>query len=81
MVSKHLNHFERILSYNLNFNRSHKSWIITLSQITSSSKSKLEVILDNRLEINLSKFKKRIRKQRQLNRGRCDLFCYPFQFI
>lgn len=58
LVSKNLKHFERLLSENKNFFRSHKSWIINVSHISSYSKSKLEVSLDNRLHAKLSKFKK-----------------------
>lgn len=58
MVSKNLKHFERLLSDNLNFFRAHKSWIISLSHISSYSKSKLEITLANRLAAKLSKFKK-----------------------
>lgn len=58
MVSKNLKHFERLLSENTNFFRSHKSWIINLTHISSYSKGKLEIRLDNRLYAKLSKFKK-----------------------
>ncbi len=53
LVSKNLKHFELLLADNKNFFRSHKSWIINMSNITSYSKSKLELSIDGRIQAKL----------------------------
>ena len=57
-MSKNLKHFENILSENINFFRSHKSWLINLSKVKSYSKSKFEIFLDSDISAKLSKYKK-----------------------
>ena len=58
LMSKNLKHFENILSENINFFRSHKSWLINLSKVKSYSKSKFEIFLDSDISAKLSKYKK-----------------------
>ncbi len=58
IMSKNLKHFERLLSEQLNFIRSHKSWIINVSFIKYYSKSDLTVKLESDLLAKLSKYKK-----------------------
>lgn len=58
IVSKNLKHFENVLKENLNFIRTHKSWIINTNNLIKYTKSKLELELDNGLIAKLSKYKK-----------------------
>ena len=58
LMSNNLKHFENILSENINFFRSHKSWLINLSKVKSYSKSKFEIFLDSDISAKLSKYKK-----------------------
>lgn len=58
LVSKNLKHFERILSEVPQFFRSHKSWLVNVNFLTSYSKSKLEINLNNKISAKLSKLKK-----------------------
>ncbi|MFD1553075.1 DNA-binding response regulator [Putridiphycobacter roseus] len=57
IVSKNLKHFERILSDNHLFFRTHKSWIINTAFIKEYSKSKLIILLENNIQAKLSKYK------------------------
>ena len=58
LYSKHLKHFEDLLSDNQRFIRTHKSWIINLDFMDSYSKSKFTIQLKNGVEAKLSKYKK-----------------------
>lgn len=57
MVSKNLKYYQSLFEYNLNFFRSHKSWIINKNNFISFSKSKLEITLQNEIKAKLSKYK------------------------
>ncbi len=58
LVSKNLKHFENVLEGNSSFFRCHKSWIVNILEITSFSKSKLEIKLSKNICAKLSKYKK-----------------------
>ena len=58
LMSKNLKHFENILTDNIDFFRSHKSWLINLSKVKSYSKSKFEIYLESDITSKLSKYKK-----------------------
>lgn len=58
IVSKNLKHFETLFDKNLNFLRTHKSWIVNLDYIKEYSKSKLILTLENNIQAKLSKYKK-----------------------
>ncbi|MBI2280021.1 MAG: response regulator [Bacteroidetes bacterium] len=57
LMSKNLKHFETLLENNLDFFRSHKSWIINLKKVESFSKSTSEIQLKLGLIAKLSKYK------------------------
>ena len=58
MVSKNLNHFEKLLVENNNFFRSHKSWLVNINRVRTYSKSKFTITLETELSCKLSKYKK-----------------------
>ena len=58
IVSKNLKHFETLFSSNINFLRTHKSWIVNLEFLKEYSKSKLILELENNIQAKLSKYKK-----------------------
>ncbi len=57
-VSKNLKHFENLFTSNVNFFRTHKSWMINCDYLQNYSKSNLEINLANGLVAKLSKYKK-----------------------
>lgn len=57
IMSKNLKHFETVLENNTSFFRSHKSWMVNLSELKSYSKSKFEVELKSGLIAKLSKYR------------------------
>lgn len=58
LYSKHLKHFEDLLSDEKSFIRTHKSWIINSDYLEHYSKSKFTIQLNNGIEAKLSKYKK-----------------------
>lgn len=58
LVSKNLKHFEGLLSDNLNFFRSHKSWIVNLEMLDKYNRSKGEIDLKPNITAKLSKYRK-----------------------
>ena len=58
VMSKNLKHFERLLSEQLSFIRSHKSWIVNINYIVHYSKSELSIKLESDILAKLSKYKK-----------------------
>lgn len=58
LYSKHLKHFEDLLSDEKCFIRTHKSWIINLDFMQHFSKSKFTIQMGNGIEAKLSKYKK-----------------------
>lgn len=58
IVSKNLKHYESIFQNNPSFFRTHKSWIINSTHMTSFSKSKLEIHMVSGIIARLSKYKK-----------------------
>lgn len=56
--SKNLKHFEKLLSCNNNFVRTHKSWLVNTNFLKSYSKSNFTIELDSGLVAKLSKYKK-----------------------
>lgn len=57
LVSKNLKYFQTLLEDNLDFFRTHKSWIINKNKLVSFSKSKLEINMQNEIKAKLSKYK------------------------
>ena len=57
LVSKNLKYFQNLLEENLDFFRTHKSWIINRKKLVSFSKSKLEINMENEIKAKLSKYK------------------------
>lgn len=57
LVSKNLKSFQILLEDNLDFFRTHKSWIINRKKLVSFSKSKLEISMENEIKAKLSKYK------------------------
>lgn len=64
--SKHIKYFEKLLSQNLNFIRTHKSWIINIDYLKTYSKSNYSIELTNGTIAKLSRFKKGDFEQRVL---------------
>ena len=58
VASKNLKHFERVLTDNQNFFRSHKSWIVNMDLMLKYSKTSGAILLPNDLEAKLSKYRK-----------------------
>lgn len=57
LVSKNLKYFQTLLEPNIDFFRTHKSWIINKVKLVSFSKSKLEINMENDIKAKLSKYK------------------------
>ena len=57
-ISKNIGHFEKLLTPENNFFRSHKSWLINTQHITSFSKGDLTIALTDGIYAKLSRFKK-----------------------
>lgn len=57
LVSKNLKHFESLLPCDDLFFRSHKSWIVSKSEIISYSKSKGEIILNQNIKAKVSRYR------------------------
>lgn len=57
LVSRNLKYYENILGSNNRFIRTHKSWIINMDFISSYSKTKMEINLQNNIDAKLSKYK------------------------
>jgi two-component system LytT family response regulator len=57
MMSRNLKHYESLLSDNTLFFRTHKSWLVNLSQLKSFSKSKFEIELTFDITAKLSKYR------------------------
>jgi len=66
MMSKNLKHFENIMSGNLKFFRSHKSWLVNLSEVERYSKKEMHIELGLGLIAKLSKYKLTDFEQRML---------------
>lgn len=58
LMSKNLKHFETILEGNSDFFRTHKSWIVNLSALSSFSSAKMEIYLESDIIAKLSKYRK-----------------------
>ena len=58
VVSKNLSHFEKTLEGNVDFFRSHRSWIVNKKHISKYSKTNLNIYLSNNMETKLSKYRK-----------------------
>jgi two-component system LytT family response regulator len=58
-ISKNVGTMEEELSNDPNFFRSHKSWLINISQVESYAKSNQTILLKSGLECKLSRFKKK----------------------
>lgn len=58
LVSKNLKHFENLLADNINFFRSHKSWIVNLDMLEKYNRSKGEIDLKSEIVAKLSKYRK-----------------------
>lgn len=57
LVSRNLKYYENIISSELGFLRTHKSWVIHLKYLVHFSKSRLEIKLENNILAKLSKYK------------------------
>ena len=58
IMSKNLKHFERLLSDQKSFIRSHKSWIVNINYLKFYSKNELSIQLETDILAKLSKYKK-----------------------
>lgn len=55
LYAKKLSHFEKVLQFNQNFCRTHRSWIVNLDHITSYSKKEHQLHINTTTQIPVSK--------------------------
>lgn len=57
LVSKNLKHIQNMLPEDSSFFRSHKSWIVSTKHISAHNSKNGSLMVDNRIEVKLSKYR------------------------